>query len=72
MNMKKKRQAKRKEDGVSPCWGRVKDKSIEIVKKSVIIPYKDNNKIVQPVKKNHVFQTIIFKESSKQKLHSCW
>ena len=76
MNMKKKRQARRKEDGVSPCWGRVKDNSIKIVKKSVIIPYKDNNKIVQPVffqvKKNHVFQTIIFKESSKQKLHSCW
>lgn len=37
--------------------------------------YKDDNKMVQSVlfqvKKNHVFQTIIFKESSKQKLHSC-
>lgn len=75
MNMMEKRQARGKEDGVGPCWGRVKDNSIDIVKTSVIIPYKDGNKMVQSVffqvKKNHVFQTIIFKESSKQKLHSC-
>lgn len=32
-----KRQARGKEDGVSPCWGRVKDNRIEIVKTSVII-----------------------------------
>lgn len=75
MNMMEKRQARGKEDGVGPCWGRVKDNSIDIVKTSLIIPYKDGNKMVQSVffqvKKNHVFQTIIFKESSKQKLHSC-
>lgn len=75
MNMMEKRQARGKEDGVGPCWGRAKDNSIDIVKTSVIIPYKDGNKMVQSVffqvKKNHVFQTIIFKESSKQKLHSC-
>ena len=75
MNMMEKRQARGKEDGVGPCWGRVKDNSIDIVKTSLIIPHKDGNKMVQSVffqvKKNHVFQTIIFKESSKQKLHSC-